>query len=222
MRVYACVHMHRICLKAAAGMVQACDDAPAIPVAWSDAWSQFLPDPRSIQKPLISLHCRTSCIPPHTPVDGGDSPCVSASPPASAFPAPPKASAPCCPPAPSRSGGGSAAVHEDLRPSAHHPPTHACMRARHSGRQSQTRPYRGATPTLRDDTHACARESMREHTRRHTQRTAAELAMNRVAADTFAVCWRFAIGSIQSFERLGSLLQIHAVGQLVRMQVLAS
>ena len=53
---------------------------------------------------------------------------------------------------------------------------------------------------------------MREHTRRHTQRTAAELAMNRVAADTFAVCWRFAIGSIQSFERLGSLLQIHAVG----------
>ena len=63
---------------------------------------------------------------------------------------------------------------------------------------------------------------MREHTRRHTKRTAAELAMNRVAADTFSVCWRFAIGSIQSFERLGCLLQIHAVGQLVRMQVLAS
>ena len=65
MRVYACVHMHRICLKAAAGMMQACDDAPAISVAWSDAWSQFLPDRRSIQKPMISLHyLRTSCTPP--------------------------------------------------------------------------------------------------------------------------------------------------------------
>lgn len=92
------------------------------------------------------------------------------------------------------------------------------MWARQSERQSQTRPYRGDTPTLRDEKHVCARESLRDH----TQRTAAELAVNRVAADTFAVCWRFAIGSIQSFERLGSLLQVHAVGQLVRMQVLAT